>query len=338
MLNEKAKWQKLQQEFLKIWTLKKVKNMTLEEYTNLEKNDSFTYWLESKTGDVVSMWGGSSYKFGIFKRNISVDKSALTKGRGGDNEYGWYTKYGHNREEVFQTVKSYIMDIIQASKDEEFNKIDAIDLGTAYKWKIAFMYAPNEKLLRIVSKDAFEFLAQKYDIKSKKISLIQQKLIAQKPHQIDFYDYSKRLWDEYYNKNNSENIQSIQNQTKVTITQHTFSSESMGKLDFPYKNLLLKGVPGTGKSKTIENIINDDLGLGDKPQNICRINIHSASSNADLMQGIGINSNDGNIEYKEKQGLIYNHIKKALFAPNQPFVLVLEEIQENSLNELIGDS
>ncbi len=55
------------------------------------------------------------------------------------------------------------------------------------------------------------------------------------------------------------------------------------------------------------------------------------------MQGIGINSNGGNIEYKEKQGLIYNHIKKALFAPNQPFVLVLEEIQENSLNELIGD-
>jgi hypothetical protein len=55
------------------------------------------------------------------------------------------------------------------------------------------------------------------------------------------------------------------------------------------------------------------------------------------MQGIGINSNGGKIEYKEKQGLIYNHIKKALFTPNQPFVLVLEEIQENSLNELIGD-
>lgn len=123
---------------------------------------------------------------------------------------------------------------------------------------------------------------------------------------------------------------------KVEEKREIFSKIPHGK-PFPHKNLLLKGVPGTGKSKTIENIINDDLGLGDKPQNICRINIHSASSNADLMQGIGINSNDGNIEYKEKQGLIYNHIKKALFAPKQPFVLVLEEIQENSLNELIGD-
>ena len=31
------------------------------------------------------------------------------------------------------------------------------------------------------------------------------------------------------------------------------------------------------------------------------------------------------------------NIEKATFKPNQPFVLVLEEIQENSLNELIGD-
>ena len=119
--------------------------------------------------------------------------------------------------------------------------------------------------------------------------------------------------------------------------KHFFTNYTLGNLSFPYKNLLLKGVPGTGKSQTIENILRNDLKLNKKSGNVCRINIHSASSNTDLMQGIGIESNDGKIEYKEKQGLIFNHIKKALFAPNQPFVLVLEEIQENSLNELIGD-
>jgi len=115
------------------------------------------------------------------------------------------------------------------------------------------------------------------------------------------------------------------------------SSQKIGNLDFKIKTLLLKGVPGTGKSRAIENIINDKLQLKDHKQNILRINIHSASSNADLMQGIGISSTDGKIEYKEKQGLILNFIEKATFQPNQPFVLVLEEIQENSLNELIGD-
>ena len=125
--------------------------------------------------------------------------------------------------------------------------------------------------------------------------------------------------------------------TTPFIKKELFSDDKFGNLEFDIKNLLLKGVPGTGKSRAIEKIINKKLELEDHKQNILRINIHSASSNADLMQGIGISSNNGQIEYKEKQGLILNFIEKATFNPNQPFVLVLEEIQENSLNELIGD-
>ena len=122
-----------------------------------------------------------------------------------------------------------------------------------------------------------------------------------------------------------------------------FSNESKGKenwqKDFKYKNILLKGVPGTGKSETIKNIITDKLGMKELTDNVLRINIHSASSNSDLMQGISISTtNDNeNVLYREKQGAILNHIFKAIYKPKQPFVLVLEEIQENSLNELIGD-
>ncbi len=122
-----------------------------------------------------------------------------------------------------------------------------------------------------------------------------------------------------------------------TFKKQFFSKEQFGNLTFPHKNILLKGVPGTGKSRAIENIINEKLKLKEHKENVLRINIHSASSNADLMQGIGISSKDGQIEYKEKQGLILNLIQRATFKPKQPFVLILEEIQENSLNELIGD-
>ncbi len=126
---------------------------------------------------------------------------------------------------------------------------------------------------------------------------------------------------------------------KEQIMKQKFSDDKID-YNFNYKNILLKGVPGTGKSRTLDNIITNYLNLKEKHQkeNVLRVNIHSASSNADLMQGIGISSSEnGNIEYKEKQGLILEHIEKATFKPNQPFVLVLEEIQENSLNELIGD-
>ena len=53
-------WQESKEEFLNRWSLKNIKNMTLEEYTNLERNDSFTYWIESKTKNVIGIGGGSS--------------------------------------------------------------------------------------------------------------------------------------------------------------------------------------------------------------------------------------------------------------------------------------
>lgn len=126
---------------------------------------------------------------------------------------------------------------------------------------------------------------------------------------------------------------------KKQIGKIKFSNESKGNLDFSYKNILFKGVPGTGKSETIKNIITDKLDMKELTDNVLRINIHSASSNSDLMQGISISTtkDNENVLYREKQGAILNHIFKAIYKPKQPFVLVLEEIQENSLNELIGD-
>lgn len=115
--------------------------------------------------------------------------------------------------------------------------------------------------------------------------------------------------------------------------KHLFSKSQLN-YKFPYRNILFKGVPGTGKSRAIDNIIKNYL---NNTSNKLRVNIHSATSNSDLMQGIGIHSQNNNLEYKEKQGLILNFIQQAIFKPLEPFVLILEEIQENSLNELIGD-
>ena len=141
-----------------------------------------------------------------------------------------------------------------------------------------------------------------------------------------------------------DNIEDENTQKKVSFMENKeiekikFSDEAKGNLAFPYKNILFKGVPGTGKSRAIDKIIEEHLDIKSKKENILRVNIHSASSNSDLMQGIGISTNDkGNIKYSEKQGLILDIIKRATLHPKQPFVLILEEIQENSLNELIGD-
>ena len=180
---------KLKDEFQQRWTLQAVENMTIEQYTGIGNKDTFTYWLESKTEKLISIWGGSAYKFGIFKRAQNDDKKEPSNGKTGDGEYGWYKKYGNTRDEAFEKVKNLILQIINYAQNEEFENIDDIDLGDAVKWKIAFIYAPDRTLLRIVARDAFKYLAQKNNIDSSRISQIQKELIKKKPENIDFYDY-----------------------------------------------------------------------------------------------------------------------------------------------------
>lgn len=124
------------------------------------------------------------------------------------------------------------------------------------------------------------------------------------------------------------------------------------KNEFAYKNLLLKGVPGTGKSRELDEIVNNKIfalkeGVADNPclsisdlkkTNVIRINVHSGLTNAELMQGIGvITTTTHDIKYQEKQGLVLKHIAKAILNPSLPYVIILEEVQENNLNRLIGD-
>ena len=155
---------------------------------------------------------------------------------------------------------------------------------------------------------------------------------------LDAEENQENLYTKPQLENKEEQMEKTE-QTKTLQTPFILRGGNFGNLTFAYKNILLKGVPGTGKSRLInESFIKKQLGFQTLThRNILRVNIHSASSNADLMQGIGISSPKGQIEYHEKQGLILHHLKEAIAKPYEPFVIVLEEIQENSLNELIGD-
>ena len=105
---------KLFEEFQKTWTLEKVKNMTLKEYTSVKgdgERDDFTYWIENQLDILGSVWGGSAFKFGIYKRDRIEDKEQ-GKGRVYDKHYAWLEKYGKTQQEVFKKVKSLIMQVI----------------------------------------------------------------------------------------------------------------------------------------------------------------------------------------------------------------------------------
>lgn len=221
------------EDFKKEWPLSKVKNMTLEEYTKAkadkgkEEPDSFTYWIEAKLQDCGSIWGGSSFKFGIYSRS---DKTEKIDGRGlkYTRKYAWYKKYGETPEEAFENVRKNVIRVIEAVNRNDLPAIDSIDLGVAYKWKIAFHYQSdfqNPSIIGIFNPQVLKFLNNNVE---SKISEYHKALTTRKGTE-DVFTYAKNLWSDYQKSLVPEIIDNSENR--------------MDNL-----NTIYFGPPGTGKT------------------------------------------------------------------------------------------
>ena len=290
--------------------------MTLEQYTGVKSKDTFTFWFESKTESLISIWGGSAYKFGIFKRAQNDVEKELRSGQTGDTEYGWYEKYGETRNQAFEKIKNLILQIIENAQNKEFEKIDDIDLGNAIKWKIAFLYAPDKTLLHIVSKEAFKYLAQKNNIKSKNISQIQKELLKNKPNHMDFYEYSSLLWNQYAKENKSTH--DVLNNSDNEGYKMTDNDK---KSTYPL-NQILYGPPGTGKTysvvrkalEIIEGNASDNRSkfkeYVEKGQ-IKFITFHQSYGYEEFVEGIKAETKNDNVSYKIEDGAFKSICKRA---------------------------
>ena len=182
--------------FLEKWPIEKLQEMTLQEYSNLNKSDSFCYWLEAVTYHLGSIWGGSAFKFGIYEKNnkASVFNSS---GRLSDDEYAWMKKYGESREDAFTNVKKLILETATAGKNLNISAIDSPDLGDAVKWKIAYLYS-NNQILNIFNKVKLLKIANILGIEADKklpFSQLQQEVLCKKPEDENFFDFASRIWD-----------------------------------------------------------------------------------------------------------------------------------------------
>ena len=186
------------QEFLKTWPLERVERMTLDEYTSAGNTDTFTYWIESRLDKLGSIWGGSAFKFGIYARS-NVSEKGSKSGRTYTDTHAWYSKYGSTAAEAFTTVKGLIFQVIRAVREKDTTRIEATDLGPAFKWKIAFHYQDpaDPVVLNIFSWDALAYLANLKRGQSLDRSVIYRQLLAQKPTDLLVDDYSSQLWEKW---------------------------------------------------------------------------------------------------------------------------------------------
>lgn len=214
--------------FQKQFPIEKLKTLPLEEYTNNERENSFCYWLETKTEKLGSIWGGSAYKFGIYKASNEIKPSNQTLN---DGIYAWYKKYGNTKEEAYKTILANIVKIAEAAQRKDFSIIDSVDLGISYKWKIAYLYS-NMSLLNFYKEKGIRYIATKHGLANSKkipISQIQTYLISQSQGK-DLFEYSAELWKEWLESDEYKK----QNDKELAIEDDDF--EEMDKTNVYFKS------------------------------------------------------------------------------------------------------
>lgn len=311
-------------EFLNTWPLNDLEKMTLEQYAERdEKRDSFCFWLESKTSELGSIWGGSAYKFQIYRCRTTPK---LRTGQQSDGKYAWNSKHGDDPDEVFEKVKAAVCDIAKKAASGKFEKIDKINVfGEVCKWKIAFLYSahpedpedpkdPDNRLIPIYSREMLEAVAKKQGIKVSKnmpTSEIHRELIN-KMGDCDLFEYYDEL------------INSISYSKEVRSCAGLLQNN---------KNLVLTGAPGTGKTfaaKKIAELMEDATWE--------LVQFHPSYDYTDFVEGLRpVDTGDG-IGFERKDGVFKEFCKRALRdAEGKPYVFIIDEINRGEISKIFGE-
>ncbi|MDO6678429.1 hypothetical protein [Shewanella sp. 4_MG-2023] len=151
--------QQLWNDFISRWPSEKLEELTLEEYVSVNDQDTFTYWLETKTKDLGSINGSTSAKFGIYKR-ASAGKEQSGIGLG--EVYSWRTRYGDDESSVFMYVKNMLVTIAKAAYEGDLQTIEELDFAPLVKWKIAFLYQNQQapSLINTFSKPMLQMITK----------------------------------------------------------------------------------------------------------------------------------------------------------------------------------
>lgn len=216
----------LNESFLKEFPLDTLNEMTLNKYTNLNKSDSFCYWLERKTQMLGGIGGGSSFKFGIYRCKNKPKEGKIRYKY--DGKFAWLEHLGNTAEEAFVIVKETV---VKAAKYGSKGNLDAIEsivgdaIGSHVKWKIAFLYS-TESIIPYYGHERLKVIAEKMGManaNAAKISDI-QKFLLNKRGEKDVHEFGKYL-DELY-KNGEKDLDSPKLKINYWLAGYSFGGNN----------------------------------------------------------------------------------------------------------------
>lgn len=237
--------EELYEAFQKEFPLESLKDMPLEKYTNLNRDDSFCYWVEIRTKPLGSVKGGSSFKFGIYRYENKPNPKNIRLIT--DDKYAWYAQYNrHTAESAYMVVRDAIIDIAFNACKGNYQGVENNHVfGDAFKWKIAFLYS-NLSIIPIYRRDWLNIVATKMGMENaheSTIADIQAFLMEAKGtnYLFDYYDkllaMCKNNEKQYWWLVANPNIWSLSSLKVGEIESYTLYNEKGNKRHI-FKNFL----------------------------------------------------------------------------------------------------
>lgn len=357
-------------EFVRKWTLKRLSKMTLDDYVSSGDKTGFCYDIERNTPSIGSILGGSSAKFGIYRKN----KESEIKNYLQDDVYAWHQKHGESAEEAFETVKASVILIAKtAQSNVGFDRVASVieeqqGLWSSFKWKIAFLYSKEDLIPDIFSSEALTTLT-----KERKPSQAYRTLMMEyaKSDMQSIYEFSRSKWAliPKDSKNKNDNLV----RTELTADE---SSETFGPVSL---NIILYGPPGTGKTyNTVMHAlaavykIDPELPLREFAEEVAQASeveqefvtksdiddllrkkyrelvdnkqiyfttFHQSYGYEEFVEGIkpSIDEKTGNVVYGVEDGIFKDICKEALDHPDHNHVLIIDEINRGNISKIFGE-
>jgi len=188
-------------EFLKTWPASRLKTMSLDEYIHAGSKDSFTYWVESRLDKMGSIWGGSAFKFSVFSRKDTKEKTSDTKLSYSDT-HGWYSSLGATVDEAFEKVRGYVAQVADLAAQGDVDGIEAFKhLGEAFKWKIAFHYQDRQAPVIVDIFKRAPLAVYVGGTASQSMAALQKATLAKRPPDLGILEFGRQVWQAWSQKN-----------------------------------------------------------------------------------------------------------------------------------------
>lgn len=314
-------------------------DLSLEEYDKKGSKDSLAYAIEHGTNEIFKGFLGNNQNKIIFN----------TDGNEYDTIKYLKNKYPNNTiDEVFELYKKGLYKLIKEFSMDTYESgdIEGLPSGTnTIRGKLLMLYRPGE-LLHLSSVTIFRKIFKYFGIEynsnmdSIMMNIKLKKFMAEQGLGGDLIKLSRAIWI-YYLETISldvEATETIEVEKKAdTNLEDIFIAddyiEEIVRVLKRKKAIILRGVPGVGKTFSIKSIIRNSFdNLAE--DGIEMIQFHQSYSYEEFVEGLRPQMNGG---YDIEKGIFYDICTNARENPDNEYFLIIDEINRANLSKVFGE-